>query len=143
MKKTSRFVLEEDEEEGFDIIGICTTLKEYKIAWLLNQVFDWTLQHSMEPIKIPSKKSIPEDPFDYYIHASTDESFLVYLLKNKQNGKNLSIEYPQLDYLLVVKENLTVEIDELLNKLRNQSQIMAAYKYDNTDFGVSDFLQFE
>lgn len=52
-------------------------------------------------------------------------------------------DYPQLDYLLVIKNNVSMDIDELIADLRKHQQIIAAYKYLTTDFTIAEFLQFD
>jgi hypothetical protein len=52
-------------------------------------------------------------------------------------------DFPQLDYVLVIKDNFVFDVDELVDALRQHQQIIAAYRYPNTDFAVSEYLQFE
>ena len=143
MKKNGRYILTIDESEHFDVIGLCSGLNDYRVAWLLNQKFSWKLEHCISPLVIPTKKGANTDVFDYYSFSDEDMGALLYVLKNKQNGKVLCSEYPQLDYLIVFKENQMAEIDTIVNDLRSMSQIIAAYKYSYSDFSVSEYLQFQ
>lgn len=143
MKKNGRYILTIDESEHFDVIGLCSGLNDYRVAWLLNQKFSWKLEHCISPLVIPTKKGANTDVFDYYSFSDEDMGALLYVLKNKQNGKVLCSEYPQLDYLIVFKENQMAEIDTIVNDLRSMSQIIAAYKYSDADFSVSEYLQFQ
>ncbi len=143
MKKNGRYILTIDESEHFDVIGLCSGLNDYRVAWLLNQKFSWKLEHCISPLVIPTKKGANTEVFDYYSFSDEDMGALLYVLKNKQNGKVLCSEYPQLDYLIVFKENQMAEIDTIVNDLRSMSQIIAAYKYSDADFSVSEYLQFQ
>ena len=143
MKKNGRYILTIDESEHFDVIGLCSGLNDYRVAWLLNQKFSWKLEHCTSPLVIPTKKGANTEVFDYYSFSDEDMGALLYVLINKQNGKVLCSEYPQLDYLIVFKENQMAEIDTIVNDLRSMSQIIAAYKYSDADFSVSEYLQFQ
>jgi hypothetical protein len=67
----------------------------------------------------------------------------LFLIKNKQLSKPLLEDFPQLDYVLVIKNNLVLDIDELLGLLRQHQQIIAAYRYESSAFSISEYLQFE
>jgi hypothetical protein len=67
----------------------------------------------------------------------------LFLVKNKQLGKPLLEDLPQLDYVLIIKNNLVLDIDELVDLLRQHQQIIAAYRYDSSAFSISEYLQFE
>jgi hypothetical protein len=143
VKKNGRYILTLDESEHFDVIGLCSGLNDYRIAWLLNQKFFWKLEHCTTPLEIPTKKGGNSEVFDYYSFSDEEMGADLYVLKNKQNGRFLSSEYPQLDYLIVFKENQMAAIDAFVSDLRSMSQIIAAYKYKDSDFSVSAYLQFE
>jgi hypothetical protein len=65
------------------------------------------------------------------------------LVKNKQLGKPLLEDLPQLDYVLIIKNNLVLDLDELVGLLRQHEQVIAAYRYDSSAFSISEYLQFE
>jgi hypothetical protein len=67
----------------------------------------------------------------------------LYLVKNKQLGKPLLEDLPQLDYVLIIKNNLVLDLDELVGLLRQHEQVIAAYRYDSSAFSISEYLQFE
>jgi hypothetical protein len=94
-------------------------------------------------LKIPQKKSSESLEFSYYQYLGYEDLTDLYLIKNKQLSKPLLEDLPQLDYVLVIKNNLVLDIDELLSLLRQHQQIIAAYRYDSTAFSISEYLQFE
>lgn len=143
MKKGTKMILLDDDQESFEIIGICSGLSDYRLAWNLNKCFSWRLAHSDHVLKIPQKKSNESNEFSYYQYLGYEDLTDLYLIKNKQQSKPLLEDLPQLDYILVVKNNLVLDIDELLNLLRQHQQIIAAYRYDSTAFSISEYLQFE
>ncbi len=143
MKRTPKFLLLEEDFEALDAIGICSSLSDYRMAWNLNKTFGWQLGHSSLNIRIPQKKSSEPIEYLYYEHLGWEDLTDMYLIKNKQTSKPMLEDYPQLDYLLVIKNNVSMDIDELIADLRKHQQIIAAYKYLTTDFTIAEFLQFD
>ena len=143
MKKGTKLLLLDDDQESFEIIGICSGLSDYRLAWNLNKSFAWQLAHSDQTLKIPQKKSNEPIEYSYYQHLGYEDLTDLYLIKNKQLSKPLLEDLPQLDYVLVIKNNLVLDIDELLSLLRQHQQIIAAYRYESSAFSISEYLQFE
>jgi hypothetical protein len=141
--KTPRLTLTYDEQEEFDIIGICSGLSDFRLAWNLNKSFSWQLEHALQPIEVPKRKGKEICQYTYYQFIGIEEVTNVYLVKNKQDSIPLLEDYPQLDYVLIIKNNLVLDLDELLSALRDHQQIIAAYRYASRDFSVSEYLHFE
>ncbi len=108
-------------EFDFELIGIVSTLKEYKLAWNLNQLSLFHLIKA-EDIKIEftDHKQILISNLIF-----EDDYSMVHLLRNKLvSGPNGSIQYliPDLsrfDYLLKIK-SMTEEkwVEEIYEKMR-------------------------
>jgi hypothetical protein len=143
VKKSSKLLLFDDDFEAFDVIGICSGMNDYRIAWNLNKAFSWQLEHSDRVLEIPQKKSKEVLTFSYYKQLGFEEFTDLYLVKNKQLSRPLLEDYPQLDYILIIKNNLVFDVDELVQLLRQHQQIIAAYRYDSSAFSISEYLQFE
>ena len=109
MKKSSKLLLLDDDFEAFDVIGICSGMNDYRIAWNLNKAFSWQLEHSDRVLQIPQKKSKEVISFSYYQQLGFEEYTDLYLVKNKQFSRPLLEDYPQLDYILIIKNNLVFE----------------------------------
>ena len=57
MKKIKKYLIKEEALESFDVIGICTSQSDFRLAWQLNSKFDIKLQKSGRTLEIPNKKS--------------------------------------------------------------------------------------
>ncbi len=136
-------MLLEDDQEPFDLIGICSGLSDYRLVWNLNKAFGWSFEHSDTTLKIPNKKSTTASEYSFYQQLGLEDYTNLFLVKNKQLGKPLLEDLPQLDYVLIIKNNLVLDIDELVDLLRQHQQIIAAYRYDSSAFSISEYLQFE
>ena len=143
MKKGNKFLLLEEEPEAFEMIGICSGLSDYRLVWNLNKSFSWELANSDYSLKIPHRKTKETLEFHYYQQLGIEEVTNIFLIKNKQASKPLLEDLPQLDYLLIIKDNFVLDVEELVGALRQHQQIIAAYRYPSTDFAVSEYLQFE
>jgi hypothetical protein len=143
VKKGTKLMLLEDDQEPFDLIGICSGLSDYRLAWNLNKAFGWAFEHSDTTLKIPNKKSGTVLEFSFYQQLGLEDYTNLYLVKNKQLGKPLLEDLPQLDYVLIIKNNLALDLDELVDLLRQHEQLIAAYRYDSSAFSISEYLQFE
>jgi hypothetical protein len=134
------------DDEGFETmegIGVSSSFSDYRLAWTLNHAFQWRFEYQENPLVIPSKKTT--EPLVYHYHHFTDEieKMQLFLIKNKQGGKALFEDYPQFDFVLFFKNNLTFDLDQLLPLLRNLDPIFAAYRCKSADFAIAPFLQFE
>jgi len=57
VKKPFKFVLHEEEDPPFDIIGICSSFNDYRMGWFLNNVMGWKLVQAKDELEIPLKKT--------------------------------------------------------------------------------------
>lgn len=142
MKKPFKFVLHEEEDPPFDIIGICSSFNDYRMGWFLNNVMGWKLVQAKDELEIPLKKTKQWTPFSYYIFEHETYHYQVFLLQNKQNGALVASEFPELDFLLILHNNHEIQLDSLINDLRAQSGIIAAYRYSSETISASEYLQF-
>jgi hypothetical protein len=142
VKKPIKFVLSDEEDLTFPIVGICSSFNDYRMGWFLNNVMGWKLVQSQDMLEVPIKKQKQWVPFSYYAFEHQAYHYQAYLIKNKQNGALLASEFPELDFLLVLHNNHEINLDTLIHELRNQNGIIAAYLSSSEAFGSSEYLQF-
>jgi hypothetical protein len=65
-----------------------------------------------------------------------------YLIKNKNNNKFLIPEKPSIDYFLFLVNNIAIEIDEFVGKLRKVDSILGIYPFDPEDIESTQNLVF-
>lgn len=143
MKKNLKLRLEQEDAETMDGIGISSGYSDYRLAWTLNSVFQWGFEYKNSPLILPSKKTGERRVYHYHHYSDEIEKMQLFLVKNKQGGKALFEEYPQFDFVLFFKNNLSFDLDQLLPLIRNLEAIFAAYRCSSGDFTVAPFLHFE
>ena len=143
MKKILKLRLEQEEAESMDGIGISSSFSDYRLAWTLNHVFQWRFEYQENPLVIPAKKDAEQRVYHFHHYSDEIEKMELFLIKNKQGGKALFEEFPQFDFVLFFKHNVSFDLDLLLPLIRNLDSIFAAYRCKSDDFAVAPFLHFE
>lgn len=143
MKKIQKLKLDFEEEDSMDAIGISTSYSDFRLAWTLNHFFDWKFELCENPLLVPDRKTKEERSFHYHHYVDYTEKMQLFLIKNKQEGKPLFEDFLQFDFVLFFKNNLSIEIEQLLQLLRKLDPIIAAYRCSSNDFTVSSYLHFE
>ncbi|GHN00958.1 hypothetical protein WSM22_24470 [Cytophagales bacterium WSM2-2] len=105
----------------FDVYGIISTIKSYKMAWELNHALNVNLIKSEDYEVMHKNKSV-----NNYLHYSHDTPFsLLKLLKNKpleeSDDRNLLLpELPRFDFILLARGETYADnnrLQELLRKI--------------------------
>jgi len=132
-------------EHDYTLIGIHTTLEDYRTAFFLNRSLNIHLKRNEDDLDFESKKC--SFPFYEYQNEKTLNSW--YLISNKfiqthsvtQDLNNLfaqetKIEFlipekSQIDYFLKIsEENNTEFIQKILHKINNTYKIITSYIID-------------
>src|ERR1041385_2760771 len=104
----------------FDLYGIISTIKPYKMAWELNRCLHVNLVKSDDYEVVHRNKSM-----NSYQHYSQNSMFsMVKLLKNKpvdeSDGRDLLLpEHPRFDFLLLARGEAYTDNNRLQELLRN------------------------
>lgn len=135
----SKKKLELDLEVEAAVIGIVTSLKDYKLAWKINQVFKIELFLDND-LEINLTKSIIATLSNYCYQT---DFVKINLIKNKgvNNEKTvyLASELAQIDYFLMVEgENYFMEVSEIIKKLQMQNEISFVQLIDSTKLKSKD-----
>lgn len=109
---------QEIEDEFFEdtkLLGIVTSVKDYKFCWNLNNILglDFRVNHEIE-IHLKRKKRTYF--FSVYEYHEPNTSLCHYLYNNLYDGEYLLPEFKNLDFLWLMKHD-TVS-DEYLNQLK-------------------------
>ncbi len=143
MKKIKKYLIKEEAVESFDVIGICTSQSDFRLAWQLNSKFGIKLQKAESNLEIPNKKSGDLEFFDYYYFQHPEDLISYYLIKNKQNARYVLTEKQSIDYALILHENYVVDGLELVDDLRNTEGIIAAFYFKSSEFSNESYLIFD
>jgi len=135
--------IEVEADECMEAIGISSSYSDYRLAWTFNNVFNWQFFFSEVPLVIPAKKSTESRSYYYYQYLDEMEKMHLFLVKNKQGGKALFEDYPQFDFVLFFKNNLSFDVNQWLILLRELDAVFAAYRCSSNDFSIASLLHFE
>jgi len=141
--KSHKFILSEEDEFNFDLIGICSHAADYKLAWDLNKTFHFDLEYSQSMFAVYPKRNHAAF-FPYYYQHDEENLLSVYLIKNKHEGKFLIPELSQMDYFLFFVNNQVYDMTEINSKIRTmQDTIFASYIFDPGDYDSVENILFE
>jgi len=110
----------------FHLIGVISSLKEYKLAYHLNKLFNWRL-YKVDDVIFTQKK----ESYEYSCYEYVTENVVIMLLKNRCNVfENLSSinyllpEQKKYDYLIKIEnEEYETENDDIVSKLQEVANI--------------------
>uniref|UniRef100_UPI00404AB630 IPExxxVDY family protein n=1 Tax=Fluviicola sp. TaxID=1917219 RepID=UPI00404AB630 len=142
MSKVKRHVLTLDHTVDFEMIGICSHHSDYRLVWGLNQLLHLHLAKADDFFVIHSKKGLVQSQHSYYFWSDEENHMEYYLIKNKNEGKFLIPEKNQIDYFLFLRDNVFYELDEILEKVKKVTSIMAAYIIDTDETPSAEQILF-
>jgi hypothetical protein len=142
MSKHKRHILSLEPSLDFELIGICAHHSDYRLAWGLNQGLSLQLAKNDEMYVMQSKKGtiLSQHSFHFWHDELNGTEF--YLIKNKSEGKYLIPEKSQIDYFLVIRENHLLELDDLLEQVKNVNSVMAAYIFEPESLPSAEMMIF-
>jgi hypothetical protein len=139
MTRVKKIKLILDDELEFPILGISTALSDYRLAWQLNTDLDLNFQKGDDGFYLPNKNREMK-LYEYYIHENDDDFSKFFLVKNKQNASVLFTQNDKLDFFLILRENNSYILEELIKKLRNIKGIVAIFSFPSSNFEFSEYL---
>ena len=99
-----KYLLEEDYEFDFNLLGICCHEKDYRLCWAINSTLNLNLSKASEDIElIFNKESKPDANFSIYSYHNKFNSEEYYLISNKCQRTWLVPEKSHFDFFLMVK----------------------------------------
>ena len=110
-------------EENYSLIGIVSTCKEYKLAWILNNILDISLaKEKDEKINLINNDSINISHFLY-----RRKKMYLRLISNKTTKSHLIVSLSNFDYLIQFSPNLfEFSSFDIINKLKSNNLIQFA-----------------
>ncbi|MNK12860.1 hypothetical protein D3C87_309380 [compost metagenome] len=143
MSKQKRHVLSLETSVDFELIGICSHHSDYRLAWGINKILELQLTKSEEPFVIQSKKGTIVSQHSFHVFIDEVDHMEWYLIKNKSEGKFLIPEKNQIDYFLILRENILHDLDDLVEQIRESNSVMAAYVFEAGAIPSAELIIFE
>lgn len=140
----AKFTLDDDDDALVDflLMGISSHAKIYRLCWSLNQVMGLKLVNSNKPIEIIDKRKKLKLGFEVYNYMDEESRIDFYLMPNKHPNGFLLPEMKHIDYLMMLKENILINTDDIINKLRLSDQVLTAFEINTEEVKSIENLLF-
>lgn len=141
-------------EDTYHLIGIHTTLEDYKLAYLLNSTLKTTFKRASYTIETTKYASFPvfyhydkKYEFDWYLLANTvkyqQEKNLANSLFETETKAYLLPDRKKVDYFLKIVGNADHGfLKKNINTLNKIPQIVTSYSIDTNTLKSKDYLIF-
>lgn len=117
-----------DFSEEYDIVCICTHLKDYKLMWNINNSFNFGFRKIVD-FKVELNEQIENHEMFYYYDDY--EKVEYFLLANKSNNSVVFPVLSQVDYLLIMRDQDNIKkIEKLITKIKNIPNVLAVFTAD-------------
>lgn len=143
MSKVVRHTLAFENEYDYSLVGICAHVSDYKLVWSMNEKLGFHLEKALDLFSVNNKKGQLNSSHPYYFMNDEEKRLELYLIKNKNEGKFLIPEKQQIDYFLFICNNYLIDEQDLVEKLRDTSNIMAAYFLEPKDYSSTQHIVFD
>ena len=153
------YTLEMDDfcEEPYSLIGIHSTLEDYKLAYLINQNLNTRFYKAIKDLEF--KRDKKKASFSIYNYENTNDGFNWFLIANSYRRENQTVS----NELLLTSETKTYLIPEkkkvdfflkicgdseydfvmkTIQKIINIENVITAYSIDKNTLKSRDFLIF-
>lgn len=130
-----------EDDFSFDLIGICSSNADYRLSWGINKELNIELRKTTD-LSIHVKKE-GDHYYSFYEFYDEEEHVEYYLIKNVSNNyRRLIPEKDQIDYFLMIKNNMTLEINDILTSLKGIDTILTAFIFDPDELKSKSNLVF-
>lgn len=121
--------LEIEEEYDFEIIGVSSHEKDYRLAWSLNKCLGWRLRRKHD-LEVRGKRSVSYHAQYHWVHPVDLVVFT--LIDNKTPEGIFMPDLAQFDYILKIEQAGEELSDAFLHRLR-QADFVLAVQRQNVD----------
>ena len=119
--------LEIEDEYDFEIIGVSSHEKDYRLAWSLNKSMGWRLVR-IEDAVAEGKRSTTHHARFRWTHPVDQTVFT--LIDNKTPDGVFMPDMAQFDYILKIEQSGEVVSDAFYQRLRNADFVLAIHLQD-------------
>lgn len=150
-------VLEDFCEEEYYLIGIHTTLEDYKLAYLLNRHLKANFKKAAFSLDFENEKN--NASFSIYEYTNQKYDFDWFLISNSIKEENAALsnglqlftetkiylipEKKNVDFFIKVSGDVSIEfIEKTIQKIKEVNQVITSYQIDKNTLKSKDFLIF-
>jgi hypothetical protein len=121
------YKLDISDEFDFQLIGISSHEKDYRVAWAINLALGWNLERQEEVTTISKNKKNLSDHGVFSFEAEEDKTMFV-LVENRSSTGLLLPSLQQFQYLLKVENLADGRMQEIIVQLKKSPLILTAYE---------------
>lgn len=129
-----------EEYLDFDLVGISSREKEFRMAWLLNRELDWQLE-LRQPIELVNGNQ--KSAHDMYVYASEINHFVIRLLTNRSVNGVLLPEFGHMEFLLKIEGAEQGQIQEWIKRIRGMQDVLGVFFLSNESIKNVEHLIFD
>lgn len=116
----AKLTLDFEVEYDFELIGICSHIKDYRLSWELNKSLEFDFQKDND-FEISSKGK--SQTYSFFSFIDEENHIEYYLIENRNEYGILIPEEKKTDYFLmlrgVVMENQTINLAKEIGKVKH------------------------
>lgn len=128
---------------AFELISIVSSIRDYRICWLLNQELGYRLEWK-EEVPLTTEKGRQRALFTRFAFEDELNKLKYHFINNKYLGENLVPEQKQVDYFLLIEgSHAQIEQQRALQILRESPLVQTAFTLDANSLRSKKNLIFE
>ena len=132
----------EDEVADFLLVGICSHAKIYRLCWSVNQAMNLKLVNSNKSIDLIDKKKKTKQSFEIYNYMDEESRVNFHIIPNKIPSGFLLPEFKHIDYIMLLNENILINVNDIIIRLRQSDQVLTAFEIKTEDVKSIENLLF-
>ena len=124
----AKLTLEVEEDYDFELVGICSHVKDYRLSWEINKAleFDLTKGKNYE-INVKGYSQ----SYSFFSFIDDDNLIEFYLINNRCSNGRLIPEEKKSDYILMIRGVLRGgQKDEIIEKIGNIKNVLTTYEIE-------------
>lgn len=126
----ARLKLEIEYDYEFFLLGISSHAKDYRLCWAINNALTIDMRQDKE-LLISLRKDEAPSAFSLYFYNDVDNFKYYFLVSNKSSSGILIPELKQMDYFLLIRNNLNPdEKQKIATTVKNINLVLATLQID-------------
>lgn len=137
-----KYLLEDDFEYDFKLVGISCHERDYRVCWGVNHSLALPLSKEEKEIEVFHKKNNRHSRHTLFSTYSFDSEEEVHLIANRSKSGYLIPEQTHADYLLLIKGDGILNIEEVVPRLKKIGFILTAFNIEVSQLKSKENLIF-
>ena len=138
----TKFQLEPEYEIDFLLIGISSHARDYRLCWSLNSQMGLNLVKAEKEIEINNARKKITARFALFEYEDEGMRINYSLIANKGNEGYLLPEIKHADFVLMLKNNIFINIDEIIDKIKKCDAVLTAFEINAEELKSREYLIF-